>query len=104
MLNISTMVSLIELDVSCCVEITDLGLLHLKSLINLESLDIYGCCQITDDGLLHINTGIRELDIRGCRITKLGANYLRRLVNLEKLAYSYEISYAVIPLFPELAH
>lgn len=62
--------TLIELNLSLCKQITDATITKIaQHLKNLESLELGGCCNISDNGLLAIGRGLKrlkKLDLRSC--------------------------------------
>ena len=49
-------------------QITDEGVAHISSMRSLMKLDVSGCCWITDVGVAHINTmtSLKFLHVRNC--------------------------------------
>ena len=56
MIYISSLISLQQLNIYDCNEITDEGILHISSLMTLQQLDISWCNKITDEGMRHISS------------------------------------------------
>jgi hypothetical protein len=66
------------LDISLCENIADAGLAHLKGLTELRELNLRGT-KVTDTGLRHLRglTGLRRLDLRHTKVTAAGVRGLQ---------------------------
>ena len=65
---------LARLDVQCCENLTDVGLMALAALTGLTSLNVSWYNNVTDVGVaaLAALTGLTELDVSGCDVTEAG--------------------------------
>jgi hypothetical protein len=73
------MTKLTLLDIGLCEDVRDAGLVHLHGLIELRELSLRGT-KVTDAGLRHLKalTGLRKLDLRHTKVTEAGVQDLQK--------------------------
>ena len=77
-----------NLDLSCCIYITDTGLRLVAQLMQLTSLNLYKCYKITDTGLENLVqlTQLTSLNLYECyKITNKGLKHVAKLMQLTHL-------------------
>eukprot|EP00013_Stygamoeba_regulata_P029017 CAMPEP_0177653732 /NCGR_PEP_ID=MMETSP0447-20121125/13910_1 /TAXON_ID=0 /ORGANISM="Stygamoeba regulata, Strain BSH-02190019" /LENGTH=937 /DNA_ID=CAMNT_0019157243 /DNA_START=413 /DNA_END=3227 /DNA_ORIENTATION=+ len=85
---------LLELDLSNCEYLTDVGLAYLGRMVELTSLNLQNCLRITDIGLQSLRSlkKLRTLNLTGCTLcTPEGMQYLRDLPNLKFFDYTVRL-------------
>lgn len=88
MLHVSTITSLLQLNISCCDYISDGALKHLSQLKQLTRLNVSCCIKVSDHGLYHVSLlpSLRELDISMCvKVSDEGIGHLCRMGSLRKV-------------------
>ncbi|KAJ7546630.1 hypothetical protein O6H91_08G047700 [Diphasiastrum complanatum] len=89
--------SLVEVDLSYCSNLGDLGVISLAQLSNLQSLQLMGCHSITDAGLGCLAAGCKNLcvlNLKGCLgITDAGIAFIAANC---KLLHTLDLSYTEV--------
>ena len=85
--DLTNLCTLKHLNISGCVKIGEIGLLHISKLTMLTQLNISNCEDLTDIAINHIKNlkSLKMLDISGCvLLTDISVYHLRKLKLLQK--------------------
>lgn len=81
------MTNLEVLDVGLCEDVRDAGLVHLRGLTGLRELNLRGT-KVSDAGLVHLKalTGLRKLDLRHTKVSEAGVQDLQKALRTVVIA------------------